>query len=82
MNLDQALLETTFRLPTTPNSVPTSKGWTPRVAQLGLFLDKHFDKLSPFDDVKAYVADLSFEEAKAFVENILPKMLEDVSRFL
>ncbi|KAK0625433.1 N-acetyltransferase B complex non catalytic subunit-domain-containing protein [Bombardia bombarda] len=77
-NISIALLETTFRLPKpilTPS--PDHKGLTPRVVQISLFLDHCFDKLSAFDDVKDYVAQLSFEEAKAFMEQVLPKMLVD-----
>ncbi|KAK3320107.1 N-acetyltransferase B complex non catalytic subunit-domain-containing protein [Cercophora scortea] len=75
-NISLTLLETTFRLPTStlsPN--PDHKGSTPRVTQLILFLVNYFDKLSAFDDVKDYVAQLTFEEAKFFMENALPKML-------
>jgi hypothetical protein len=78
-NLSLALLETTFQLPggsQPPDDSP--KGMTPRVIQLGLFLQQYFDKLSAFEDVKAYVADLSFEEAKTLMEEILPKLLDGV----
>ena len=79
-NLSLALLETTFQLPggsQPPDSEP--RGMTHRVVQIGLFLQQYFDKLSAFEDVKAYVADLSFEEAKTLMEEILPKLLDGVS---
>jgi len=79
-NLSLALLEVTFRLPQAEQDPDTeSKGMTPRVVQTGLFLEGCFDKLSAFDDVKGYVSDLSFKEAKAFMERVLPKMLAAVS---
>lgn len=79
-NLSVALLETTFQLPggsQAPADGP--KGMTPRVVQIGLFLQQYFDKLSAFEDVKACVADLSFEEAKTLMEEIVPKLLDGVS---
>ncbi|KAK0712889.1 N-acetyltransferase B complex non catalytic subunit-domain-containing protein [Lasiosphaeria miniovina] len=77
-NISVALLETTFRTPTLLLSPdPGHKGLTPRVIQIGLFLDNYFDKLSAFDDVKYYVAQLSFEEARAFMEDIFPKILDE-----
>lgn len=79
-NISLALLETTFRLPATLlNPSPDHKGLTPRVIQIGLFLENYYDRLSAFDDVKDYVAQLTFEEAKAFTEDVLAKMLENVS---
>lgn len=79
-NLSLALLETTFQLPGGSQVLDDGpKGMTPRVIQLGLFLQQYFDKLSAFEDVKAYVADLSFEEAKTLMEEILPKLLDGVS---
>lgn len=79
-NLSLALLESTFRLPSiAPDSASESSGMTPRVIQIGLFLDECFDKLAAFDDVKGYVSELTFEEAKALVDTILPKLLDSVS---
>jgi len=82
-NLSLALLESTFRLPSIAQD-PASEGngMTPRVIQIGLLLDESFDKLAAFDDVKGYVSDLTFEEAKALVDTILPKMLDSVRPFL
>jgi len=80
-NISLALLETTFRLPATLlNPNPDHKGLTPRVIQIGLFLENYYDRLSAFDDVKDYVAQLTFEEAKAFTGDVLTKMLESVSK--
>ncbi|KAK4100431.1 hypothetical protein N658DRAFT_507941 [Parathielavia hyrcaniae] len=77
-NLSLALLETTFRLPATPlNPSNYTPGLSPRVVQLGLFLDQYFERLSAFDDVKDYVAELSFEEIKTLMEDILPKLLDE-----
>ncbi|KAK0648927.1 N-acetyltransferase B complex non catalytic subunit-domain-containing protein [Cercophora newfieldiana] len=77
-NLSLALLESTFRLPSIEDPVPEGSGMTPRVVQLGLFLDECFDKLAAFDDVKGYISELTFEEAKALVDKILPKLLDTI----
>ncbi|EAQ83122.1 hypothetical protein CHGG_10940 [Chaetomium globosum CBS 148.51] len=77
-NLSLALLETTFRLPATAlNDSNENNGLSPRVVQIGLFLDQYFERLSAFDDVKGYVAELNFEEIKALMEDALPKMLDE-----
>jgi N-terminal acetyltransferase B complex non-catalytic subunit len=78
-NLSLALLETTFRLPAIVlNPDHDNAGLSPRVVQIGLFLDQYFERLSAFDDVKNYVAELGFDEIKALMENVLPKMLDEV----
>ena len=77
-NISLAILDTAFQASATAAPSTDSKGMTPRVIQLGLYLDQYFDKLSAFDDVKNYVARLGFEEAKAFVQDLLPKLLEEV----
>ncbi|KAL2163589.1 hypothetical protein VTH06DRAFT_5647 [Thermothelomyces fergusii] len=79
-NLNLALLEATFRLPASvlnPNHGNT--GLSPRVVQIGLFLEQYFERLSAFDDIKGYVAELEFEEIKALMEDVLPKMLGEDS---
>lgn len=76
-NLALALLETTSKL--SAGTTSSNSAMTPRLIQLGLFLEQYFDRLSVFDDVKDYVADLSIEEAKALVEVVLPNMLAAVS---
>lgn len=80
MTLGLALLETAFRMPETllPSTVLGSK-LTPRLAQLCLYIDQNFSKSAIFEDVKPYVAELSFEEAEHFVQHILPKLMKDVS---
>lgn len=79
-NVALALLETSFRI---PKALLTNCGdsdrLTPRLTQMCLFLDQNFDRLSAFDDLKSYVAELSCEEAKYFVEAMIPKMADDVS---
>lgn len=76
-NIALALLDTAFRQPPTPANNDT--GVTPRVIQIGLYLDSYFDKLSAFDDVKDFVSELSLDEVKGLMEEVLPKMLEEVS---
>lgn len=81
-NLSLALLETTFRLSvTTLNPNHDSIGLSPRVVQIGLFLDQYFERLAAFDDIKGYVADLSFEEAKALLENVVPRIVDEVCAY-
>jgi hypothetical protein len=78
-NISLALLETTFRLPATVlNPNHDNAGLSPRVVQIGLFLDQYFERLSAFDDVRSYVAELGFDEIKAFMEDVLPKILDEV----
>lgn len=78
-NLSLAVLETIFRLPATAvDPSQDDAGLSPRVVQIGLFLDQYFERLSAFDDVKSYVAELSFEEGKALMERVLPKILDEV----
>jgi hypothetical protein len=78
-NINLALLETTFRLPATVlNPNHDNAGLSPRVVQIGLFLDQYFERLSAFDDVRSYVAELGFDEIKAFMEDVLPKILDEV----
>lgn len=76
-NISLALLETTFRLPTGSAS-DEADGLSPRVAQIGHFLDQYFERLSAFDDVKSYVAELSFDEATSLLDEVIPKMAGEV----
>lgn len=79
-NVGLALLEMTFQMP--PSLLPMSSDdgkLTPRVAQICLFLDQHYNKLSAFDDVKIYVAELAYDEAKYLLDIVLPKLAGDVS---
>jgi hypothetical protein len=78
-NIALALLETSFRIPKTllpENAGPG--GLTQRVTQICLFLDQNYDRLSAFDDLKVYVAELTFGEAKYFVEEMIPKLAGNV----
>ncbi len=79
-NLSLALLETTFRLPAaTLNPNHDSDGVSPRVVQIGLFLDQYFERLSAFDDVKGYMAELGFDEISILMDGVLPGILDEVS---
>lgn len=79
-NIGLALLEMTFQIPPSLLPMSTDNGQlTPRVAQICLFLDQHYNKLSAFDDVKNYVTDLTYGEAKYFLDTMLPKLAADVS---
>ena len=76
-NISLALLEITFRLPaTTLNPDHDNSKLSPRVVQIGLFLDQYFDRLSAFDDIKGYVAELGFEEVRSLMENVVPRIVE------
>ncbi|KAB5522967.1 N-acetyltransferase B complex non catalytic subunit-domain-containing protein [Coniochaeta sp. 2T2.1] len=77
-NIAMAVLETSFRIPKALlGSSTADEKLTPRLTQLCLFLDQNYDRLSAFDDLKEYVTELSFEEAKHFVEGMIPKLAED-----
>lgn len=78
-NVGMAVLETAFRLTSPDNLLNEAPTLTPRVAQLCLFLDQNYNKLSLFDDAKAYFEDLSFVEARYLVDTMLPRMTENVS---
>jgi hypothetical protein len=78
-NIALALLEIHFRIPKTLHANDAGPdGLTPRVKQMCLFLDQNYDRLSAFDDLKGYVTELTFEEAKYFVEEMIPKLAGDV----
>ncbi|KAK5659258.1 hypothetical protein OQA88_1350 [Cercophora sp. LCS_1] len=79
-NLSLALLELTFALEGADEFDPGSNGLSARAIQVGLFLEQYFDKLSAFDDVRNYVEDLGFEEARCLVKEILPRMLDAESQ--
>lgn len=81
-NISLALLETTFRLPsTTINPDHEETALSPKVVQIGLFLDQYYERFAAFDDVKGYVAELGYEEAKTFLEDVLPKIPGEVCFF-
>jgi hypothetical protein len=79
-NIALALLETSFRIPQAllTNGAGSDR-LTPRLTQICLFLDQNFDRLSAFDDLKGYVTELSFQEARYFVEEMIPKLVGDVA---
>ncbi|KAK7733658.1 hypothetical protein SLS53_008124 [Cytospora paraplurivora] len=69
-NIGLALLELTFKAP--PSLLPTSLDAgrpSSRVIQLYLFIEQNLLQRSTFDDIKEYLAELTFEEAKYFIEN-------------
>jgi hypothetical protein len=79
-NIALAVLETHFRLSKSLLSEKVSPdGLSPRVAQICLYLDNNYDRLSAFNDLKSYVEELTFEEAKYLVEVMIPKLGENVS---
>lgn len=80
-NLSLALLETTFRLPAMTVNPNHDDGVSPRVVQIGLFLDQYFERLSAFDDVKGYMAELGFDEIAILMDGVLPGILDEVSSF-
>lgn len=79
-NISRALVEIAFRMPPTLLSASTDPAQpSARVVQLCLFLEKHFDKSSVFDDLRSYVEEMSFVETRSLLDQVLPKMLEAVS---
>lgn len=73
-----ALMDIAFRLPQTKRNAQ-NKGFTPRVLHLAMFLSKYYDRISTFDDIRQYVEELSFKDAKTLVEEVFPEVLKDVS---
>ena len=79
-NIGLALVELTSRMPA--SMLPpehAAKQHTPRVVQIGLFLEQHYKKASAFDDTKYYVEELTFAEAQYLLEGLLPKLGTQVS---
>lgn len=79
-NIGLALLDLTFNSP--PSLLPSSSGPgrpSPRVVQLLLFIDQNLLQRATFDDVKSYVADLTFDEAKYFIDNLAKTLSGTVS---
>lgn len=70
-NIGLALLELAFSSPTSllpPSPDPSKPSY--RVIQLYLFIEQNLLQRATFDDVKEYVSQLSFEEARYFVDNL------------
>jgi hypothetical protein len=70
-NIALAILELTFKSP--PSLLPPSldpERPSPRVIQLYLFIEQNLLQRSTFDDIKEYMAELTFDEAKYFIENL------------
>lgn len=69
-NIALAILELTFKSP--PSILPPSLDPgrpSPRVVQLYLFIEQNLLQRSTFDDIKEYIAELTFDEAKYFIDN-------------
>lgn len=70
-NIGLALLELAFSSPTSlvpPGLDPSKPSY--RVIQLYLFIEQNLLQRATFDDVKEYVSQLTFEEAKYFVDSL------------
>lgn len=79
-NIGLALLDLTFHSP--PSFLPSSSGLgkpSPRVIQLWLFIDQNLFQRATFDEVKEYVGELTFDEAKYFIENFSKTLSGSVS---
>lgn len=79
-NIGLALLDLTFHSP--PSLLPSGSGPgkpSPRVLQLLLFIDQNLLQRATFDNVKNYVADLTFDEAKYFIDNLTKTLNGTVS---
>lgn len=79
-NIGLALLELAFSSPTSllPPSLGQGKP-SYRVIQLYLFLEQNVLQRATFDDVKEYVAQLTFDEAKYFIDNLSDTVAGKVS---
>lgn len=78
-NIGLVTLELAFQGPTNfPSGIASSGKASPRVITLYLFLEQSVFQRSAFDDVKQYVGQLSFGEAKYFVDNFSKTLLGKV----
>lgn len=69
-NIGLALLELSIKAP--PSLLPTSLDAgraSSRVIQLYLFIEQNLLQRSTFDDIKEYLAELTFDEAQYFIDN-------------
>lgn len=82
-NIGLALLELAFSSPTSlvPPSLDPNKP-SHRVIQLYLFVEQNLLQRATFDDVKEYVSQLTFQEAKYFVDNLSNTVAGKVSTAL
>lgn len=81
-NIGLVTLELAFQSPTTfATSIAGFGKPTPRIATLYLVLEQNLFQRSAFDDVKEYVVQLSFAEAKYFIDNFSKILLGKVSPF-
>jgi len=78
-NLSLALLHLVFNNPATLSVHQGDSGTTPRILQLCLFLEQHWDKVSIFEDLRPYVEELSFHETKHLLHQLFPKIIGAVS---
>lgn len=69
-NIALTILELTFKSPpiVLPSNLDPGRP-SPRVVQLYLFIEQNVLQRSTFDDIKEYISDLTFDEAKYFVDN-------------
>ena len=74
-NISQAVMEITFRLPLTNTPSQPSPG----LAHICLFLDRNFDKLAVFDDIKPYFEELPLMDALSLINKMIPRMIDHVS---
>ena len=78
-NFGLALLEVAFSMHSVlPASLENRDDITPRVSQLGLFIEKHCTKISVFDDVKGYAERLSISEARCLLDKLFPLLISKV----
>lgn len=79
-NIRLVTLELAFRGPTSlPSGITGYEKPSPRVITLYLVLEQGLSQRAAFDDVKQYVGQLTFEEAKYFIDNFSKILLGKVS---
>ena len=78
-NIGLASVELAFRLPASLLPLSSKDLPTPRVLQICLFLDQQFDKISLFDDLKPYIEELSYEEARHLLDVMIPRITKTVN---
>lgn len=79
-NIRLVTLELAFRGPTSlPSGIAGYEKPSSRVITLYLVLEQGLSQRAAFDDVKQYVGQLTFEEAKYFIDNFSKILLGKVS---